>query len=167
MTVTDQLAKYAGSWSATSILKDEHPPEIPRSESLSTATVTPILGGKFLCIDCTWSHDNKPEEASLLIGSFPDEGRVAVHWIDTWHNGNVAMPCRGSMKDDGGISVFGSYSAPPGPDWGWRIDDLPEGSEKWRLVMYNISPEGVEGPAVDATYTRNGSITTASGHIPI
>jgi hypothetical protein len=155
MTVTGRLAKYAGSWSGTSTLQDEHPRGIPRAESLSTATVTSILGGNFLRIDYTWSYDGKPEEGSLLLGGFPQEGGVTVHWIDTWHNGNVVMACRGGMTSDGGISVYGSYAAPPGPDWGWRIDVLPEGSEKWRLVMYNISPEGVEGPAVDATYTRS------------
>ena len=31
------------------------------------------------------------------------------------------MACEGAVEPDWAIAVHGSYAAPPGPDWGWRI----------------------------------------------
>jgi len=44
----------------------------------------------------------------------------------------------------------GSYAAPPGPDWGWRtVIEIPD-DDSFRMVMYNVSPEGKEELAVNA-----------------
>jgi hypothetical protein len=53
-------------------------------------------------------------------------------------------------------SVRGTYAAPPGPDWGWRIDVTPDG-DKLRIEMHNVWPEeqgGKEELAVEAVYGR-------------
>jgi hypothetical protein len=36
--------------------------------------------------------------------------------------GDKVMTCRGPVQLDPLLSVRGYYAAPPGPDWGWRID---------------------------------------------
>jgi hypothetical protein len=52
------------------------------------------------------------------------------------------------------LSVRGSYAAPPGPDWGWRIEITPDG-RTLRIVMFNIWPDGSrEDLAAEASYTR-------------
>jgi hypothetical protein len=54
------------------------------------------------------------------------------------------------------LSVRGTYAAPPGPDWGWRIDVTP-GGEGLRVIMHNVWPEeqgGKEELAVEAVYAR-------------
>jgi hypothetical protein len=43
-------------------------------------------------------------------------------------------------------------TAPPGPDWGWRIVLSP--GDTFRMTMYNIWPEAKEELAVEATYER-------------
>ena len=55
---------------------------------------------------------------------------------------------------EGSVSIQGSYAAPPGPDWGWRILIEPRQADSFWMVMYNISPEGREALAVEATYAR-------------
>lgn len=63
--------------------------------------------------------------------------------------------CDGTRDDGGVVSLRGSYPAPPGPDWGWRIE--LENHERASLVMrmINISPEGQEALAVLAQYERS------------
>jgi hypothetical protein len=50
--------------------------------------------------------------------------------------------------------AVGSYAAPPGPDWGWRIEIAAEQCKALRLVMFNIWPDGKEELAVEAAYVR-------------
>jgi hypothetical protein len=116
-------------------------------------TITPLLGGRFVRIDYDWAYRGTPQQGSLLIGYEADADAVTAHWVDTWHMGDKVMACRGSAEADGGLSVRGSYAAPPGPAWGWRIVLVPDG-QRLRLVMFNITPLDQEALAVAANYVR-------------
>ena len=102
----------------------------------------------------TWAESNKPQDGLLLIGQSGPVGAVQAAWVDGWHMGDQMMHCQGAAGSDGALSVKGSYAVPPGPDWGWRIDILPGEGERFRLIMYNITPEGQEYLAVEAVYSR-------------
>lgn len=78
-------------------------------------------------------------------------------WIDSWHTGGQFMTFRGEARPEGSISALGSYSAPPGPDWGWRIVLAGQSDGEIRIRMYNISPEGDEALAVEAEYSRGAA----------
>ena len=151
MTPVESLAALSGRWAGTSTLQD---PNTGKPEaSPSTLTVTPILGGRFVRLDYTWGYQGKPQEGSLLVGCDPAAGTVSGHWIDTWHMGRGVLTCAG-RTDDPTLSLRGSYAAPPGPDWGWRIELTPSATAI-RLVMYNIWPAeqgGKEDLAVEAEY---------------
>jgi hypothetical protein len=151
MSVLDGLTACAGTWQGTSTLEDPH--NGIADESASTATVTPLLGGRFVRIDYTWSYQEKPQEGSLLLGYQAKAETATGHWIDSFHNSDKVMVCAGTVPAGGPLSVRGSYAAPPGPDWGWRIDVLPDG-DTLRIVHYNVWPEGKEELAVEARYTR-------------
>ena len=151
MSPIETLAACAGRWSGTSTLQD--PMRGIAEDSESAATVTPVLGGRFVRLDYTWAYDGKPQEGSLLVGFNPTSSELSAHWIDSWHNGFGVMACTGTAGEDSGISVRGSYAAPPGPDWGWRIDITP-GGDSLRVTHYNVTPEGEEALAVDSHYTR-------------
>jgi hypothetical protein len=153
MNALDGLAACAGHWQGTSTLQDPHTGA--PDESPSTASVTPLIGGRFVRIDYTWSYRGEPQEGGLLIGWEPAEGTVTADWNDSFHNGDKVMVCTGSASGDGTVSVRGSYQAPPGPDWGWRIDVIP-GADTLRVVHHNVWPEGKEELAVDSRYTRAG-----------
>src|SRR5215216_8063749 len=117
MGTLDALIACAGSWRGTSTLQD--PNSGAPQKSASDATVTPMLGGKFARLDYTWRYEDAPQEGSLLIGADAKADTITAHWIDSWHMGSTVMHCIGPKPAAGaGLSVRGSYAAPPGPDWG-------------------------------------------------
>ena len=148
MNPLDALATCAGSWRGTSTLQDPHSGIAEASPS--AAAVTPESGG--VRLDYTWSYRGEPQQGSILLSL--DGPALAARWTDTWHTGGKPMACAGPPGD--ALSVRGSYAAPPGPDWGWRIDLRADG-EKLRLLMWNVWPAeqgGKEEPAVEAVYAR-------------
>ena len=151
MNPLERLTACAGSWRGTNTLQDPHTgkPE----ESPSTLTVTPVLGGLFVRLDYTWDYQGKPQEGSILVGFEPKAGEVSAHWIDTWHMGRLVLRCLGSSPSEGTIAVRGSYAAPPGPDWGWRIE-IVSTDDAVRITHTNIDADGMEDLAVEAVYSR-------------
>lgn len=145
----DQLMAAAGTWRGTNVLQD---PEmgLQPDTSDSLATITPLLDGRFVRIDYTWSYKGAPQAGSMLIGHQKDAGVLTMHWIDTWHNGEKVMALEGT---GGEIDARGSYSVPGHPDWGWRIRTEPSAGGL-AVQMWNVSPEGQEHLAVEASYTR-------------
>jgi hypothetical protein len=142
MSVLHGLAACAGAWRGTNTLHD--PSAGKPEESPSDLTVTPVLGGKFIRLDYTWAYQGEAQEGSLLLGFDAKADEVSGHWIDTWHMGKTAMACLGSTPVGGTLSVQGSYAAPPGPNWGWRIEITPDDGRTLRIVHFNIDPDGKE-----------------------
>ena len=149
MNPLEVLTTASGTWHGSNTLQD--PNTGKPEESFTTAMVTPVLGGRFVRVDYTWGYQGKPQEGSLLVGFDPTSGDVSGHWIDTWHMGRKGMACVGTTSD-GTISVKGSYAAPPGPDWGWRIDIT---TEPLRITHTNIDPDGREELAAEGDYLRS------------
>ena len=152
MDAFELLAACAGSWRGANTLHDPHSgrPE----ESPSTLQVTPVLAGRFVRLDYTWSYQGKPQEGSLLVGSDPKTGEISGHWIDAWHNDRKVVACLGASPDGRTLSVRGSYAAPPGPDWGWRIEITPGEPGRLRIAHLNVDPGGNEEPAAEGVYSR-------------
>ena len=151
MGALDALAARAGPWHATYQLRGD--PSFD-SDSASTATVSPMLGGRFVRIDYTWSDRDKPQEGALIVGHEPTTRVVTVVWMDTWHNGDRMMICTGRATPGGGIDVRGTYpTGPASPDWGWRTQ-LDVDGVTWTMTMFNVTPDGQEALAVSAAYHR-------------
>jgi hypothetical protein len=149
MNPVESLAACAGRWAGTSTLHDPHTGR--PYESPSKLAVTPVVGGRFVRLDYDWVYQGRPQEGSLLVGF--DKDAPSAYWIDTWHMGRAALICTGTA-DGERFTVRGTYPAPPGPDWGWRIDLTPAAGIL-RVAMFNVFPAelgGKEDPAVEATY---------------
>ncbi len=147
------LDALAGRWTGTSRLY--MPWTTPaESDSTTTAEVRPVAGGRFVTIAYTWSYDGKPCEGFLLAGRETKTDVVNAVWVDSWHQREHPLASTGGVSEGGGIDVRGSYPAPTGPDWGWRTTVLADGADAFRIVMYNISPEGEEMLAFENRYTR-------------
>jgi hypothetical protein len=69
--------------------------------------------------------------------------------------GEAVMALEGAAAGADAVTLRGSYAAPPGPDWGWRIDLRPQGGDDLRMVMFNVTPEGQEELAVEAVYGQS------------
>lgn len=150
MSGLDPFFKLAGDWTATNRLW--LPPAEEPYESLTTATITPIVGKKFVQLAYTWAFEGDAQEGVLLIGHEPADSAVTVVWADSWHMGNKFMLCQGQIENSRAV-VRGSYAAESGPDWGWRIE-LEADAETFRMRMYNVQPDGGEMLGVEATYSR-------------
>lgn len=145
------LITLAGDWHATYRLRGD--PSFD-GDSRSRASVTPVLGGRFVRIDYTWSESGEPQDGAMVVGCEQASGVVTVAWLDSWHNGDRMMICTGRPLPDGGFDVSGTYPAAPGsPDWGWRTC-VTINHESWTMTMFNVTPEGQEALAVQAEYRR-------------
>ena len=160
MAALEKLAALAGDWRATYKLRGDPSFEC---DTATRATITSLLGGRFVRIDYTWDEEdvlreNGPQEGSLLVG-FEDEpapGVATIAWIDGWHNGGRIMVSPGVLLESGGVDVHGSYPDKPAyAGWGWRTVLEPK-DEGWSMTMYNTTPDGEEALAVSADYTRPG-----------
>ena len=153
MKLVDLHEKLVGNWSGTNLLRLSwiDPPD---HVSPGTMSVVPVAKGKFLSFSYNWSHEEVGQEGLLLVGYDEKKAQATAAFVDSWHMSATVMPFTGSIDDQGVINLLGSYEAPPGPDWGWRIV-ITASNDALRMVMYNITPEGEEDLAVDAKYRRS------------
>ncbi|HYW09218.1 MAG TPA: DUF1579 family protein [Longimicrobium sp.] len=149
MSAFDDLIACAGRWTGTNAL--HYPPNEAPDVTASTLEVTPVVRGRFARVDYTWSYQGAPHEGTFVIGFDAKAGTANSYWVDSWHMAPGGLTSAG--VDGGALVVLGSYPAPPGPDWGWRIAIEPRPGSSLRIAMTNISPEGEEYPAVEATYS--------------
>lgn len=153
MSIPKPLLSVTGDWSGR--YKLYFTPEAPIVDCETNATVEKLGDGRFLGIRYDWSYEGKPQEGFMLVGADEKAGVLAVHWIDSFHNGHRVMVQSGKVPaEDAEVSALGSYAAPPGPDWGWRTLLEHSSDDELRVLMYNIEPDQPEQVAVEAVYRR-------------
>jgi hypothetical protein len=128
------------------------PPPMEAITSQSTAIIAPVAGGAFLQLSYDWTYESETQSGVLLFG-YDEENAASAAWVDSFHMSSKIMFCTGTAAD-GSTDLRGSYAAPPGPDWGWRITIRSISADEMQLVMHNIHPEGQEDLAVQLDYTR-------------
>jgi hypothetical protein len=150
MTFLRRLQALSGDWHGSNTLHDPHTQKPETTPS--TLHVAPFLQDRFVRLDYTWSYQGTPQEGSLLVGLDPTNG-PSVAWIDTWHQGRAVMLLAGTSREDG-FDVFGTFPAPPDPDWGWRMV-LAASDDRIVLTMTCVPPgDAPPFPANDAAWTR-------------
>ncbi len=143
-----------GSWTGTKLLNLSWLPN-PEHFSDTTLAVKSVAGGNFLELAYTWSHESTPHNGLLLLSLDPKTHKASAAWCDSWHQSTGLLICQGERDaETGRVSVLGSYEAPPGLDWGWRITLTQPTDDTLELVMANIPPGGSDDLAVRATFTR-------------
>ncbi len=148
------LYDLAGQWIGTNRLW--FTPDMAALESATTATIAPVVAGKFIQISYTWTYEDAPQEGVLLIGCHVADDAATVVFVDSFHMDEGVMVCHGTHDEAGNVDTLGAYAAPDGPDWGWRITIEP-GIDTFRLAMYNIIPAGPEALAVEVIYSRTSA----------
>lgn len=152
MTLLEKLAACAGTWQGTNRLYDPNNNQQP-DDTPSTLIVTPMLDGRFVRLEYTWSYQGQAQSGAMMLGHENEANVDTAYWVDTWHNGDKGMLLRGPAGDGDSITVVGAFPAPPGPDWGWDVILTPKPGEAFGIVMHVYTPEGEQGPAVEANYT--------------
>jgi hypothetical protein len=152
MSTPSELKNLSGKWQGTSKLWLTPQEPVRLSESL--AELSSIAQEQFTEIQYSWAYEGKPQAGRIILGQAAESKVVKAVWFDTWHMMNQFMICEGDVDDTGAVRVKGSYSAPPGPDWGWQITIEPIEQGAFRLLMHNILPDGQKFLAVEVTYSR-------------
>ena len=153
MNLSEIQGNLIGKWTGNNLLRLSTltPSDFFSSSDLSVAQAAK---GKFLIFTYTWNHENVPQEGMLVVGYDKEQNIVTAAWIDFWHMSSKVMFCQGAINKQGIIDLRGSYEAPSGPDWGWRIIITAPSENQLQVVMYNCSPDGAEELAVQAVYKR-------------
>lgn len=141
-----------GDWQGTKLLYFSPPPDPPAATSPAKLAVTPVAGDSFLQFSYDWTYEGEQQTGVLLL-SCDEENAASAAWVDSFHMSSKILWCLGTVAD-GVPNVLGSYAAPPGPDWGWRIAIRSVSQNEMQIVMHNISPEGQEDLAVQADFAR-------------
>ncbi len=147
-----KLTEWVGEWSGTKRLW--FTPDEPAKESSSSASIFLAAGDACVVFRYMWAFDGKPQDGILLVRTHPEKSKLDMVWIDSLHTGGNFMEFHGEESSDGSISALGSYSAPQGPDWGWRIVLDLDAGPGIQIRMFNITPDGDEALAVEMSYTR-------------
>lgn len=151
MAIPPALATLAGRWSGDNAVWLE--PGAEPLRSTATAVVSLEAEGQALCMRYDWAEGGKPQSGILMLSGDARLAAWAGSWTDSWHLAHQLMDCRGS-GDGTSIAVRGTYAAPPGPDWGWRLALEAGNADECTLRMYNITPAGHEALAVEMRLTR-------------
>ena len=155
------LAALVGEWEGPHRLWIQ-PFEL-HEETVMRGTIRPVLGGAFVVHEYTWTVDGEPQEGFALLGFDLRRGAFVSTWVDSWHNGTAAMQMTGE-GDRRPIALAGSYDAPVGPPWGWRIEYDPRPPDGLAITHFNIAPEGAgEAKAVQVEYRRAAASDHGSG----
>lgn len=152
MTFDEMKRALIGEWQGAKQLYLE-PPPAPAASSPSKCSVRAIAGGSFLQLEYAWAYEGEAQSGVLLFG-YDEENAASGAWVDSFHMSSKIFSCTGSAAD-GSAALLGSYAAPPGPDWGWRITIRSVSPNELAIVMHNISPEAQEDLAVEINYTRS------------
>lgn len=152
MSIHPELVKLAGKWKGNNRLYASFLPE-PIKDSPTLASIDLRVNGQFLALEYDWAFEGERQEGVLILGCDSRSDAVQAVWTDSWHMSHKFMVCDGNVAGDGSVDMKGFYAVPEHPDWGWRTEIIP-GDDSFRLLMYNISPEGEEELAVEADYSR-------------
>jgi hypothetical protein len=156
MTSEPQFQHLLGTWSGT---KQVWPfPDADEIRSASMARLSPVAQGQFILLSYTWESEGQPQDGMIVFPSQPGETTTKSVWLDSWHTKNDLMHCEAALEG-GIVSLKGSYPAPPGPDWGWRIEIDADPAPSLAIHMFNITPEGQEALAVLIQYEHTMDVT--------
>jgi hypothetical protein len=152
MSVHEKLAVLTGKWTGKNRLNLSWEPD-PIKESDSTADVTTRAGDTCIEIAYTWQFEGKQQDGFIVLAEDANSDKSNAVWTDSWHSANVLMNCSGNVSERGVANLKGYYKVEGHPDWGWRTEIVPNG-DKFKYLMFNVTPEGHEEWAVEMEFTR-------------
>ncbi|MEO0437330.1 MAG: hypothetical protein AAF098_10515 [Pseudomonadota bacterium] len=97
----------------------------------------------------TWSRGEKHYE-----GRFANGDADTVQWSDSFHQAEPVSCAREERWSL--LSLYYTYPAGEGPDWGWRLAISQRPDDSLVLQMTNIAPWGEEQRAVRMIFSELG-----------
>jgi hypothetical protein len=148
--IPESFKKLVGMWDGTKRLMMA--PEDPIRDCDAVACVGLEANEKFFKINYEWSFGGEKQEGLTVIHIDKESNAKSV-WIDSFHQSGDFMNCAGKFEQER-VSVKANYTQPEYSDWAWRTIIEPHDEDAFSLLMFNITPDGEEFPAVEAKFTR-------------
>lgn len=145
-----ELAHIAGDWQG--VTRTWFGPDQLANESEISASIRPLLSGRFFLHEYECLFDGKPEQGLALYGFHIDEAQWEAAWVDDFHTGTAILFSQGTGET---FNALGSYFAGANePRWGWRTEISQPHSDRLLITMHNIPPGGEAVKAVEFDYRR-------------
>lgn len=146
------LSQLAGNWTGSSKLWFE--PDKLADDAPIIGSVQVILDGRFALFLYQSSIEGEAQHGMFTFGFNTNANQFEASWVDSFHTNDSIMFCTGAEIENG-FQVIGNYPDPnDGPDWSWRTEVKLIDANHLIVSAYNITPEGQEAKAAEATLTR-------------
>jgi len=146
-----KLAQMEGEWEGTSAVYFEG--DTPVDEAAHTATIKPILGGRFMLHEYTGSFQGKPLEGLAIYGYHIPTEKFECAWVDSFHTGTKIFLSEDKQPSKL-FSVMVHYDA-GGQEWGWRTEIEMPSEDELIITASNYMPDGTPAGGVVTKYKRN------------
>ena len=148
--VHTKLMKLAGEYSVT--MKFFSDPRAEPIESSGTATLKPILGGRFLEEENSGDSFGQPYSGERIYGYNKGSKQYEAIWIYT---GSTAFLVLNGTSDDDGKTVrySGAFLGPDGKPQELHVTFKQVDSDHFIVRLFGSGPAD-SAPVVETTYTR-------------
>jgi hypothetical protein len=151
-----KLVARTGEWDLA--VKFWMVPGAPEQASTATATIEPILGGRFLRERVTGEMIGQPFNGEGILGYDNAAKQYVSTWIDSWSTG--ILESRGTSPDGGKtIEMTGTSTDPESgkPKTSRMVSTMPDG-RTMKFESFNQGPDGKEFKSMEIIYTRRGAV---------
>ena len=152
MPRTIALSELTGNWRGSGTLFT--PWRTPAETEYDSTAFISQVARYILKVEYTWEADGAQQDGLMLVSEIKKDGSFSSAWVDSWHQSETFLLSKGTRGPGGDITLFGTYPAPPDPDWGWKTIIRPVGADSLDILMYNVTPQGDEELATRNTYRR-------------
>ena len=146
------LNTLAGEWAGLTQTWFE-PDKLADTQSI-TASLRPILDGRFLLYEYQSRLIDQARDGLALIGYNLGLERYEIAWVDTVHMGTGIMFSVGE-PGNAAFAVASDYPAGEGPPWGWRTQIVSPEPDQLVITMFNVPPGGKPYKGVETTLIRS------------
>ncbi len=151
------LSALIGEWQG--INRTWFQPNVLADESPIQGSIRALPGSHFVIYEYSSVLQGSPFHGVALYGYNSYTRQFEGAWADGLHMSTNLMFSSGGLAERG-FFLLGNYVDPDGgPNWGWRTLVEVGAPDHLLITCFNISPQGQEARALEASYRRKQNRT--------